>query len=90
MYGRGWLVKIRKEKNKGVTKKLEEFLTGIDEFWHRLETDYQFVLENRMDIVRLGVQRQNDIAQEICNQVTSLLQKQKIDDILECLCEYIP
>lgn len=88
-YGRGWLAKIRKE-NKEVAKKLEELLTRTDEFWHRLETNYQFVLENRIDIVRLGVQRQNDIAREICNQVTSLLQRQKVNEVLEYLEKKIP
>jgi len=92
-YATGWLARIQKEDKK-LYCQLETLVREIDEFWHGLETQHQFVLRDRKDIIGLGLVKQNKIANALDNKRIYLLQtkehKNSIDKVLKYLRKKIP
>lgn len=92
-YAMAWLAKIQKQ-DKDLFSQLETLLLKIDKFWHALETRHQFVLENRKDIIGLGVVKQRNIATALCSGGIKLLRTKKdekcIDNVLKYLEKKIP
>lgn len=90
-YGMGWLAKIRKEqKNKELWRRFEDRAAKMDTFWHYLETRYQFVLQDRKDIIGLGPTRQRDVADKIRRAAPKLLLAIDVDEVIRYLEQKIP
>lgn len=90
-YAMGWLVRIR-SKDKSLCGQLETLIRDIDKFWHRLENEYQFVLQDRKSIIGLGRRKQHKIAGMIRSEGVPLLPEpgEVVDKMLSCLEAEIP
>jgi len=63
-----WVGKIEKERSE-LANNVKGLIDIVDQFWHRLETQYNLQLQNRMDIVQLN--NRQAVADEIRQHFTN-------------------
>ena len=88
-YAMRWLVIIR-SKDTGLGRQFETLIRKMDEFWHGLENDYQFVLQDRKSIIGLGCRKQHRIADVIWSKGVPMLPEKVVNKMLSCLEAEIP